>query len=146
MVNEDTLEVPPRRCDIVVYDFSPFSVRKSLSKLGVNQFSEWLRLEPHVVDESGDEVEIKVHMEETRLDKRRIWKDDVVTRLPYREVKRKCGIMANGIMIDEERVIVVKVSLFVVHERKTHKLTTQTQGRRNGDWTTTRQEMTVFCM
>lgn len=46
----------------------------------------------------------------TILPKRRIWRDDVVTSLPFREVTRRMAIRANGVMIDDQRVIVVCVS------------------------------------
>jgi hypothetical protein len=46
----------------------------------------------------------------TILPKRRIWRDDVVTSLPFREVIRRMAIRANGVMIDDQRVIVVCVS------------------------------------
>lgn len=46
----------------------------------------------------------------TILPRRRIWRDDVVTSLPFREVIRKMAIRANGVMMDDQRVIVVCVS------------------------------------
>ena len=51
-----------------------------------------------------------VHNGPTVLPKRRIWKDDVTSGLPFREVTRTKGVRANGVMIDDQRVITVAVS------------------------------------
>ncbi|WVF71624.1 hypothetical protein IAT40_006432 [Kwoniella sp. CBS 6097] len=66
---------------------------------------------------------------ESVIEKRHIWKEDVKSSLPFLEVRRDYGGLANGVMCDDQRIIVV-----------------HTQTRRNGDWGNITQEMTVLCM
>ncbi|WVQ82207.1 hypothetical protein IAT38_004335 [Cryptococcus sp. DSM 104549] len=63
------------------------------------------------------------------LPRGKFWKEDVKSGLPYRKVWRKYGGWANGVMVDDQRVIVICTS-----------------ARRNGDWSSITQEMTVLCM
>ncbi|OCF36703.1 hypothetical protein I316_01299 [Kwoniella heveanensis BCC8398] len=63
----------------------------------------------------------------TVIDKRHIWKEDVKSSLPFLEIRRDYGGLANGVMCDDQRIIVVHT-------------------RRNGDWGNITQEMTVLCM
>ncbi|WVQ99262.1 hypothetical protein IAU59_006394 [Kwoniella sp. CBS 9459] len=65
----------------------------------------------------------------TVIEKRHIWKEDVKSSLPFLEVRKEYGGLANGVMCDDQRIIVV-----------------HTQTRRNGDWGNITQEMTVLCM
>lgn len=50
-------------------------------------------------------------IEPTILKKIKIWDRPVKTRLPYRLVELEDEFRANGVMIDEERIMVVHVSL-----------------------------------
>lgn len=86
----------PRRCDIRVLDFSPVSVRRELSSARHDDDDEW---------------SVSVETEPTVLPKRGIWKEDVWSRLPYREVVRRKAIRANGVMMDDQRLIVVCVGV-----------------------------------
>lgn len=58
----------------------------------------------------ADDCEVTVRHAPTVLPKRRIWKEDVTTRLLYQEIVRKVGVRANGVMMDDQRIIVVCVS------------------------------------
>lgn len=68
-----------------------------------------------IIDEDGipdeeDEYEVRVVTAPTVLEKRRVWRDDVITGLPFVEVWRRKEMRANGVMMDDQRVIVVCVS------------------------------------
>lgn len=58
----------------------------------------------------ADDCEVTVRHAPTVLPKRRIWKEDVTTQLLYQEIVRKVGVRANGVMMDDQRIIVVCVS------------------------------------
>jgi len=84
----------PRKSDFKLYDFSPWNLRKPLSP------------------ESDDtDVEVTLKTAPTVLPKGRMWQEDVTTSLPYTEIFRKVGTRANGIMIDDQRIISVWVSV-----------------------------------
>jgi hypothetical protein len=87
-------------------DFSPLAVRRErfhqIDRQG--QYTD-------IFGDRQDEVTVKVVDEPTILPKRKIWKEDVVTRLPFCEVIRHVEIPANGVMMDDQRVIIVCVSL-----------------------------------
>ncbi|KAK4689571.1 hypothetical protein P7C73_g542, partial [Tremellales sp. Uapishka_1] len=110
----ELMPTPPRKCDVQVYDFAPYLLRKQVSR---------------GVEEEDQALEIRVVTEPTILPRRDIWKEDVASRLPFREVTRKLGVRANGVMIDDQRIILVC-----------------TKGRRAGDLSKIKQEMTVLCM
>jgi hypothetical protein len=61
--------------------------------------------------EEAEEVTVRIVDEATVMPMRRVWQEDVVSRLPYREVQRPCGERVNGVMVDDQRVILVAVSL-----------------------------------
>jgi hypothetical protein len=84
---------PSDTCDVRVLDFSPYSHDRPLA-----------------AEADDDRVQVTLHRAPTVLSKRRIWKEDVATRLAYQEVVAKWKVRANGIMIDEERLIVIAVS------------------------------------
>ncbi|KAK8864257.1 hypothetical protein IAR55_001503 [Kwoniella newhampshirensis] len=119
---EDTNEfvVPPQRSDLLLLDFSPFNVRRDQnSEPAPMDFSEY----------ASKDWSVNVIDRDTILDKRRIWREDVKSGLPFRKVRKDYGGWSNGIMIDDQRVIVIC-----------------TKARRNGDWSTVNQVMTVLCM
>jgi hypothetical protein len=62
------------------------------------------------ITDDETEFEVRLVMAPTVLEKRRIWKEDVVSSLPFREVWRRLEQRANGVMIDDERVMVIRVS------------------------------------
>lgn len=82
---------PPVSSDIRILDFNPYNIRKPL-------YTE------------KEDVEVITHCEPCVLSKRRIWTEDVSTCLPYTEIYKRVGEKANGIMMDDQRVIVVCVS------------------------------------
>ena len=91
--HHDLIPSVPRKSDFKLYDFSPWNLRKPLSP------------------ESDDrDVEVTLKTAPTVLPKGRMWHEDVTTNLPYTEVFRKVGTRANGIMIDDQRIISVWVS------------------------------------
>lgn len=64
-------------------------------------------------NEDDGEWSVSVETEPTVLPKGKMWKDDVRSELPFREVVRRKAIRANGIMIDDQRVIVICVSVLI---------------------------------
>ncbi len=55
--------------------------------------------------------------EPTSIDDDKVFADEILSNLPYREVTRRLGIVANGVMIDDQRVIMVSVSfLYPPHD------------------------------
>ena len=62
------------------------------------------------ITDDETEFEVRLVLAPTVLEKRHVWKDDVVSGLPFREVWRRLDQMANSVMIDDDRVIVVRVS------------------------------------
>lgn len=61
-------------------------------------------------EDDDQEYEIRLVTAPTVLERRRVWKEDVISGLPFREVWRRKEMRANGVMMDDQRVIVVSVS------------------------------------
>ena len=99
----------PRISDIRVLDFSPYNILKPLSG----------SLGPDVEDEEP-EVEVTIRHAPSVLMKRRIWQQEVITKLPFQEIVRRDGVVANGVLIDDQRVIVVCVSSSYRKDRMAH--------------------------
>nr|XP_031857816.1 uncharacterized protein CI109_006759 [Kwoniella shandongensis]KAA5524888.1 hypothetical protein CI109_006759 [Kwoniella shandongensis] len=111
---------PPRRSDIHLLDFSPFNIRREQAT------------EPELINFMDSAIKekdwsVKVIDHESVLEKRRIWKDDVRSSLSFREVRKDYGGWSNGVMIDDQRVIIVR-----------------TKAERNSEWGSVKQEMTVL--
>ena len=79
------------------------ATRNPINMSGTRQAGE-------AITDDETEFEVRLVLAPTVLEKRHVWKDDVVSGLPFREVWRRLDQMANGVMIDDERVIVVRVS------------------------------------
>lgn len=90
----------PPECDLVLYDFSPSSIRREVATSSAT------------VNSNADEGKctVKVISKPTTISKEKYWKDDVSSALPFRRVERSVAIKANGVMIDDQHVIVVCVS------------------------------------
>ncbi|WWC89487.1 uncharacterized protein L201_004411 [Kwoniella dendrophila CBS 6074] len=172
-LEDETNEIipPPKKSDLMIFDFSPINVRKLLQKEQIQQQLEVERLllsnpneEDSSLHEDQEEEEENYHDiiskrldlefdtnvnnisfdeylskksiitlvskdHKTILPKRNIWKNDLITNLPFIQIRKEYGELANGVMCDDQRIIVV-----------------HTQGRLNGDWSTINQEMTTLCM
>lgn len=89
--DEDDTFRPLRLCHIRVLDFSPIRLKRPLSR------------DPRM-------ALVTTRQLPTVLSKRRVWQEDVVTTLPYTEVVQVEPIVANGVMIDDQRIIAIKVS------------------------------------
>ncbi|WVO16342.1 hypothetical protein L204_104017 [Cryptococcus depauperatus] len=133
----DTYPYSPEKSHIMLMDFSPFAIEKELSKGDPYPESDNIDVLGRQTSLTGTFVppftegkgwKSRVVTEPTCISPG-IWTEDVKSSLPYREVWREYGGLSNGVMIDDQRVIVVN-----------------TNTRRNGDWSTIMQEMTVFCM
>ncbi|EIW70779.1 hypothetical protein M231_02565 [Tremella mesenterica] len=141
---------PPRKSDISILDFSPFTVRRLLSEASSSAILSDSSSDPSSnvdptdktvdkknqsipgsLEEKKVEVKIRVVDKPTILVHRQIWKEDVKSGLPFVEIIRKEGMAANGIMIDDQRVIVVS-----------------THGTRSEQWTEMQmqQELNILCM
>ncbi|WVW83722.1 hypothetical protein I302_105743 [Kwoniella bestiolae CBS 10118] len=119
---DETHEIipPPKRSDLMIFDFSPSNLRRSISteEEPMNSF-----------DYAKKDWSVKIRDGESIMPRENVWKNDVHSRLTFREIRREYGGWGNGVMCDDQRVIVV-----------------HTQARRNGDWSTISQEMSVLCM
>ncbi|ORX36815.1 hypothetical protein BD324DRAFT_580515 [Kockovaella imperatae] len=111
-ITEQGRRPQPRRRNLRLLDFSPFSVRKARNAV-----------------DHPPEVTIKVHDTPTVLRGHDSFVNDVTSALPYVEIVREAGVRANGVMMDDQRIIAVS-----------------TVDGRNGDWTNVRQDMTVYSM
>ena len=85
----------PTRCDLRLLDFSPTSVRRELSK----------------ARDDDDECSVSVKTGPTILPAESIWTDDVRSELPFCDIVRRKGIHATGVMMDDQRVMVICVSI-----------------------------------
>jgi hypothetical protein len=93
----DEMDHPPTdRMDIRIIDFSPYTHRRPLTS-----------------SKNDETTRVTLHRSPTVLSKGRVWKEDVVSELAYQEVFAHWGVRGNGIMVDEERLIVVAVSVCV---------------------------------
>ncbi|WWC94014.1 hypothetical protein V866_000852 [Kwoniella sp. B9012] len=121
-LEDETHEIipPPKRSDLMIFDFSPVNIRRTQSTED----------EPmNFMDYAKKEWSIKIRDAPSMLPKGNIWKNDGKSALPFREIRRDHGGLANGVMCDDQRIIVI-----------------HTQARRNGDWSSISQEMSVLCM
>lgn len=87
----ELVHAPVLPSDLRVLDFSPYNIRKPL-------YAE------------KEDTAVTTHMEPTVLSKRRVWQEDVKTMLPFTEIYKKVGQKANGVMMDDQRIISVCVS------------------------------------
>jgi len=124
----DLIASAPTKSDFRLLDFSPWNLRRPLS-----------------ADVDDPDATVTTRTLPTILSKEKVWQEDVKTMLPYTEVVKRKGYRANGVMMDDQRVIAVCVS-FTRSTDRYFQSNEQTRGRRNGDWSNIRQEMTVFCM
>ncbi|WWC70361.1 uncharacterized protein I206_104311 [Kwoniella pini CBS 10737] len=113
---------PPKKSDLMIFDFSPINLRKSNSITEEEQSMNFF-------DFVKTEYTVKIRSNPSIIPKRNIWKEDISTNLPFKEVRKDYGALANGVMCDDQRIIVI-----------------HTQARMNGDWSTISQEMSVLCM
>ena len=51
------------------------------------------------------------------MDKGAVFASNVWSGLPYVETVREVGVRANGVMMDDQRIIAVSVSLLLIPER-----------------------------
>ncbi len=81
-----------------MYDFNPYSISKFISD-----------------HNDGDAMDIDspssvtLHTESLTIRKKRIFVEDVVTSLPYLEIQTKETYAFDGLMMDESRVMLIKV-------------------------------------
>ena len=90
----DLITSAPRKCDFRLLDFSPWNLRRPLSS-----------------DVDDPDATVTVRTLPTILSKEKVWQEDVKTMLPYTEVVKRKGYRANGVMMDDQRVIAVCVGL-----------------------------------
>ena len=95
---EEAPSAPYRK--IRVLDFSPYSVRKQRNAM-----------------DHPPEVTIKVHEECDVMDRGAVFASNVRSGLPYVETVREVGVRANGVMMDDQRIIAVSVSSLLIPER-----------------------------
>lgn len=96
-------------CDIEILDFSPYTIKHDESTYREQDALEmWTVLNREDGRVSGRTIS---RDEPTVFNSPHIFAGEVTSRLPFRKVVKEVGISANGIMIDDQRIIVVSVNL-----------------------------------
>lgn len=127
--------------DLLLLDFSPFSARRrrglpssssrqslisetqSETDEGVEQAEEEMTID----DESQwsdfnsdmskhDPLEVDVVDDKSCIERAECWESDVWTGLPYVRIRKEVGIVANGVMMDDQRIMMVKVRSLALSE------------------------------
>jgi hypothetical protein len=105
-----------------LFDFSPYSVRRQKSRaipatsdidivdmsLDDPEDEEW-------TDFSHDPLEIDVIDDMSCIEMGHCWKKDVWTDLPYVRIRKEMGVVASGVMMDDQRVMMVLASQALFH-------------------------------
>jgi hypothetical protein len=92
---------------IIVRDFNPYAVRAARALATANgrsQRGNWSRQLPN-----GNSMSLKV--EDTVIAARSIFREDIRSSLPYVEIVTKTEYEYGGVLIDEERILGLKVCL-----------------------------------
>ena len=106
----------PDESDIRILDFSPMHVRKRLSNRADedqpirNVLQRYRFGDLDQVVRSEPNLSTITRVADTELLGSPIWKESVRSRLPYVEIRRKKAIPANDIMMDDQRIILTRVS------------------------------------
>lgn len=61
-------------------------------------------------EDDDEDWEVRLVTAPTVLERRKVWKEDVVSGLQFKEIWRRKEVRANGVMMDDQRIIVVCVS------------------------------------
>lgn len=108
--------------DLLMLDFSPMAVRRrsqpagsKISKSEDDQEEDVEVDEKDVVDDgqwsdfTHEPLEVDVVGDKSCIEKDECWEADVWTGLPYVRVRKEMGVVANGVMMDDQRVMMVLV-------------------------------------
>jgi hypothetical protein len=91
---------------IIVRDFNPYAVRSARARASASGHSQqrcdWIEDLPN-----GNRMALKV--EDSVLDAGSLFKDDVRSSLPYVEIVTRAEYRYEGVLIDEERILGLKV-------------------------------------
>lgn len=103
---------------------------------------------PHLYAPTDDRTLVlkRVVTEKTRLPKKRIWAEEVETYLPYVEITRREQVRANGVIIDDQRIIAIAVSLILLSYWRQSLTARQTELPDDLDRAKSEQKMTFLCM
>ena len=107
--------------DLLLLDFSPMAIRrrsratgKEEAKSDDDQVEEEVD-EKDVVDDgqwsdfTHEPLEVDVVGDKSCIEKDECWEADVWTGLPYVRIRKEMGVVANGVMMDDQRVMMVLV-------------------------------------
>jgi hypothetical protein len=108
-----------------MFDFSPIATRRrsrptnSASKSGEEPQEEPVEVdEKDAVDDgqwsdfTHEPLEVDVVNDKSCIEREGCWEDDIWTGLPYVRIRKEMGIIANGVMMDDQRVMMVAVRPF----------------------------------
>lgn len=101
--------LPPYKANLRLMDFSPFAVRR-LATAQSAQTGDIVPVPASELPEDSPPVLHGVFTEPSVMPHGKIWREDVVSGLPYTVTVREEGITGNGVMMDDQRVMVVSVS------------------------------------
>jgi hypothetical protein len=105
-------------------DFSPYSIKRARSKAYPTTSDDrpTLKDDAMSIDDdtrsndsqwtefSHEPLEIDVVDDMSCIEMGKVWKDDVWSGLPYVRIRKEMGIVASGVMIDDQRVMMIAVS------------------------------------
>lgn len=145
-------EEDARPQDLLLLDFSPFSARRQTSStIEKPSHLDDIEVEVDAVSDGHwsdfksdagiqhEPLEVDIVDEMSCIERAGCWEDDVWTGLPYVRIRREMGVVANGVMMDDQRVMMVLVS-WVPCVFTGYALTRQTNDSPPS------QEITVLCM
>ena len=125
--------------DLLMLDFSPMSIRRrsrptpAKSSITTGQVSspqddpgDETEVEEEVdekdvvedgqwSDFSHEPLEVDVVDEKSCIERDECWESDVWTGLPYVRIRKEMGVMSNGVMMDDQRVMMVLVRPLIVY-------------------------------
>lgn len=99
---------PPYKANLRLFDFSPCSVRRLAATQG-DRAGELVPVPEDELPRVSPRVLRGVHLEPSVMPGGKIWRDDVVSSLQYVVVVREEGVLANGVMMDDQRIMLVAV-------------------------------------
>ncbi len=97
---------------IIVRDFNPYAVRSVRARAEASGHPQQQRRDWNEVLPNGNRMMLKV--EDSVLDAESVFKDDVRSSLPYVEIVTRAEYRYEGVLIDEERILGLKVRTRIV--------------------------------
>lgn len=116
---------PPHRVHLLIHDFNPYTLARDRAERKRRNLrdpiSSWVvRAQPDPSDEeitsASGAVPLAPEYTVTLWDapsftrREEFWEDDVITRLPFRTLRRGMAGRANGVMIDDQHILAIQTT------------------------------------